>query len=59
MDQLRAIIYAGGNTMSDYTKKIAEQELVNSNKVSVALIIGVGVIMSMWFLSGILYVTSM
>ena len=45
--------------MSDYTKKIAEQELVNSNKVSVALLIGVGVIMSMWFLSGILYVTSM
>ena len=44
--------------MSDHTKKIAEQELVNSNKVSVALLIGVLVIMCMWFLSGILYVTS-
>ena len=45
--------------MSDSTKKTAEQEVVNSNKVSVALLIGVGVIMSMWFLSGILYITTM
>ena len=45
--------------MSDHTKKIAEQELVNSNKVSVALFIGVVVIACMWFLSGIMYVTSM
>ena len=45
--------------MSDYTQKISQQEFVNSNKVSVALIIGVVVIVGMWFLSGILYVTSM
>ena len=45
--------------MSDYTKKNADKELVNSNKVSVALFIGVVVIVGMWFLSGILYVTSM
>ena len=45
--------------MSDYTKRNAEKELAHSNMVSVAIIIGVGVIMSMWFLSGILYVTSL
>jgi len=45
--------------MSDYTNKIADRELDNSNKVSVALLIGVAVIVSMWLLSGIYYVTSL
>ena len=42
--------------MSDYTKEIDEQEMVTTDKVFMGLLFGIVAILSIWFLSGLLYV---
>ncbi len=42
--------------MSDYTKEIDEQKMGNANKVFMGLLFGIVAILSIWFLSGVLYV---
>ena len=42
--------------MSDYTKEIDEQEMVTADEVFMGLFFGVVAILSIWFLSGLLYV---
>ena len=42
--------------MSDCTKEIDEQEIVTADKVFMGLFFGVVAILSIWFLSGLLYV---
>jgi len=47
---------AGGNNMSDDTKEIDEQEMVTADKVFMRLLFGIVAILSIWFLSDLLYV---
>jgi hypothetical protein len=42
--------------MSDYTKEIDEQKMDTANKVFMGLLFGIVAILSIWFLSGLLYV---
>ena len=42
--------------MSDYTKEIDDQEMVTADKVFIGLLFGIVAILSIWFLSGLLYV---
>ena len=42
--------------MSDYTKEIDEHEMVPADKVFMGLLFGIVAILSIWFLSGLLYV---
>ena len=42
--------------MSDDTKEIDEQKMVASDKVLMGLLFGIVAILSIWFLSGLLYV---
>jgi hypothetical protein len=42
--------------MSDYTKEIDEQEMVTADKVFMGLLFGIVAILSIWFLSGLLFV---
>ena len=45
--------------MPDYTKKIYEQEMVALNKAFLGFLIGTGAILSMWFLSGLWFLSSL
>ena len=47
---------AGANNMSDYTKEIDEQKMVTADKVFMGVLFGIVAILSIWFLSGLLYV---
>jgi hypothetical protein len=42
--------------MSDYTKEIDEQKMVTADKVFMGVLFGIVAILSIWFLSGLLYV---
>ena len=42
--------------MSDYTEKVAKQEVVTLDKIFMASLIGIVAILSLWFFSGLLYV---
>jgi len=42
--------------MAQYTEEIAEQKMVTVDKVFMGLLIGIVAILSIWFLSGLLYV---
>ena len=42
--------------MSDYTKEIDEQKMVTADKVLMGVLFGIVAILSIWFLSGLLYV---
>lgn len=42
--------------MKEYTKEIEEQEMVTMDKVYMGLLFGIVAILSIWFLSGLLYV---
>jgi hypothetical protein len=47
---------AGANNMSGDTKEIDEQKMVAADKVFMGLLFGIVAILSIWFLSGLLYV---
>lgn len=42
--------------MQEYTEEIAEQEMDTLGRAFWGFLIGIGTIMSMWFLSGLYYV---
>ena len=42
--------------MREYSKEIDEQEMVTADKVFMGLLFGIVAILSIWFLSGLLYV---
>jgi len=42
--------------MEEYTKEIDEQEMVTADRIFMGLLFGIVAILSLWFLSGLLYV---
>lgn len=41
--------------MAEYTKEIDEKEMGNFDRVYLGFLIGTGIILSMWFFSGLYY----
>ena len=42
--------------MEEYTKEIDKQEMVTADRIFMGLLFGIVAILSLWFLSGLLYV---
>ena len=53
------IIDTGSTKMPDYTQKNYEQEMVAFNKAFMKFIIGTGAILSIWFISGLWFLSSL
>ena len=50
------IIYAGGNKLLENTKENSKQDIDTLRKAYMRYLIGTGVILSLWFFSGLYFV---
>ena len=50
--QVKKII---GSKMADYLKEVDEKEMGNFDRAYIGFLIGTGIILSMWFFSGLYY----